>query len=104
MPFSIMGRTGLGMRQVVGFWDRSTGRGTFGGEFGVRDCNQWNFTAYVCDNAATRPSSQITLGKLVFISSNSFAYDSLGAIHWLLYKTAYFSAILFARVLKTVLY
>ena len=23
------------------------------------------FTAYVCDSAATRPSSQITLGKLV---------------------------------------
>ena len=24
-----------------------------------------DFTAYVCDSAATRPSSQITLGKLV---------------------------------------
>ena len=24
------------MRQVVGFWDRSTGRGTFEGEFGAR--------------------------------------------------------------------
>ena len=42
----------------MGFGDRSTGRGTFGGEFGAR-------TAYVCDSAATRPSSQITLGKLV---------------------------------------
>ena len=27
MPFGIIGRTGPGMRQVVGFGDRSTGRG-----------------------------------------------------------------------------
>ena len=40
MPFSIIGRTGPGMRQVVGFGDRSTGRGTFGGEFGARHCPQ----------------------------------------------------------------
>ena len=40
MPFGIIGRTGPGMRQVVEFGDRSTGRGTFGGEFGVRHCNQ----------------------------------------------------------------
>ena len=31
---------GPGMRQVMGFGDRSTGRGTFGGEFGARHCNQ----------------------------------------------------------------
>ena len=41
MPFGIIGRTGPGMRQVVEFEDRSTGRGTFGGEFGARHCNQW---------------------------------------------------------------
>ena len=41
MPFGIIGRTGLGIRQVVGFGDRSTGRGTFEGEFGARHCNQW---------------------------------------------------------------
>ena len=40
MPFGIIGRTGPGMRQV-GFGDRSTGRGTFGAEFGARHCNQW---------------------------------------------------------------
>ena len=40
MPFSIIGRTGLGMRQVVGFVDRSTGRGTCRGEFGARHCPQ----------------------------------------------------------------
>ena len=40
MQFGIIGRTGPGMRQVVGFGDRSTGRGTFGGKFGARHCNQ----------------------------------------------------------------
>ena len=46
----------------MGFGDRSTGRGTFGCEFGARHCNEWGLTF-----AATRPSSQITLGRLVFI-------------------------------------
>ena len=41
MPFAIIARTGAGTRQVVGFGDRSTGRGTFGGEFGARHCKQW---------------------------------------------------------------
>ena len=49
--------------QVVGFDDRSTGRGTFGGTFGARHRNQWGL--YMCDSTATRPSSQITLGRLV---------------------------------------
>ena len=41
MPFGIIGRTGSGMRQVLGFSSRSTGRGTFGGAFGAHRCNQW---------------------------------------------------------------
>ena len=66
MPFGVIGRTGTRMRQIVWFGDRSTGSGTFGGEFGARHCNQWGlYTAYVCNSAATRPSSQITLGRLV---------------------------------------
>ena len=40
MPFGIIGRTGPGTRQVVGFGNLSTGRGTFGGAFGARHCNQ----------------------------------------------------------------
>ena len=36
MPFAVTGRTGPGMRQVLGFGDRSTRRSTFGGEFGAR--------------------------------------------------------------------
>ena len=47
MPFGIIGRTGPGMRHVVGFGDRSTGRGTFGGEFGARHCNQWGLVIIV---------------------------------------------------------
>ena len=39
MPFGIVGRTGPGMRRVVGFWDRSTGRGTFEREFGACHCS-----------------------------------------------------------------
>ena len=41
MPFGIVSETGPGMRQIVGFGDRSTERGTFGGEFGSRHCNKW---------------------------------------------------------------
>jgi len=36
LPFGIVGRTGPGMRQVLGFGDPSTARGTFGGEIGAR--------------------------------------------------------------------
>ena len=39
MSFGIIGETGPGMRQIVGFGDRSTGRGTFGGKFEARHCN-----------------------------------------------------------------
>ena len=34
MPFGMVGRTVLGMRQVVGFGDWSTGRGNFRVKFG----------------------------------------------------------------------
>ena len=63
MPFGIIRRTGPGMRQVVGFGDWSMGRNTFGDKFGARRCNQWDLTF-----AATRPSSQITLCRLVQFS------------------------------------
>jgi len=54
------------MRQVLEFGDRSTGRAIyFGGEFGRAIVTNGDFTAYVCDSATTRPSSQITLGRLV---------------------------------------
>ena len=71
MSFDIIGRMGPGMRQV-GFGDRSTGSGTFGGKFGVRHCNQWGLTF-----TATRPSSQITLGRLVNKDTDIEAQRSL---------------------------
>ena len=61
MPFGIVGRTGSGMRQVAGLGDPSTGRGSFGGEFRARRCNQWGLYGVVFDSAATWPSSQIIL-------------------------------------------
>ena len=39
--FGTIGRTGPRMRQVLGFANRFTGRGTFGGEFEPHHCNQW---------------------------------------------------------------
>ena len=63
MPFGIIGRTGLGMRQIVRFGDRSMGRGTFGGEFGARHCNQWGlFGVRVrhCRNALTSTAGTIS--------------------------------------------
>ena len=74
MPFGIIGQTGPGMRQVVGFGDRPTGTGTFGGEFGARHCNQWGLYGVRCDSAATRPFSQITLCKLVVITELTIVY------------------------------
>ena len=67
-PFGIVGRTGLEMRQEVGFGDRFTGRGTLGANLGRTIVTSGDFTAYVCDSAATWPSSQITLGRLVTVS------------------------------------
>ena len=71
MPFGIIGRTGPGMRQVVGFGDRSTGRGTFGANLGRAIVTNGDFTAYVCNRAATRPSSQITFFRLVITNQMS---------------------------------
>ena len=59
MPFGIIGRTGPGMWQVAAFGDRSTERGTFGGEFGARHCNQWGLYGVrvrQCRDAALFPN------------------------------------------------
>ena len=68
MPYGMIGGTGPMMRQVVKFGDRSTGRGTFGANLGRAIVTNGDFTAYVCYSAATRPSSQNTLGRLVLVS------------------------------------
>ena len=53
MPFGIIGWTGPAMRQVVGFGDRSTARGTFGANFWRAIVTNGDFTTYVCDSAST---------------------------------------------------
>ena len=53
MPFGTIGRTGPGMRQVMGFGDRCTGRGTFGANLDRTIVTNGDFTASVCDSAST---------------------------------------------------
>ena len=65
MPFGVIGQTHPGIRQIVRFGDRSMRMGTSGENLGRTIVTNGDFTAYVCDSAAMRPSSQITLGKLV---------------------------------------
>ena len=60
MPFGIIGRTGPEMRPIVGFGDRSTGRGTYGANLGCAIVTNGDFAAYVCDNAST-------VGELRFV-------------------------------------
>ena len=50
---------------IVGFGDLSTGRVLLGANLRRAIVTSGDFMAYVCDGAATRPSSQITLGRLV---------------------------------------
>ena len=69
MPFGIVDRTGPGMRQVVGFGDQSTGRGTFGGEFVARRCPQGP-TGRTCATAPQRgPLDKLLWADLLHISS-----------------------------------
>ena len=67
MPFGILGQTDPGMRQIVGFGDQSTGRGTFGANLGRAIVTNGDFKAYVWTFATTRPSSYITLCRFVFM-------------------------------------
>ena len=68
MPFGIVDRTASGIRHVLGLGDRSRVKGTFDVKFAL--CS--NIAPAGCGSravrstfAATRPSSQITLGRLV---------------------------------------
>ena len=58
------------MRQVVGFGIGPRKGVLLGANLGRAIVTNGDFTAYVCDSAATRPSSQITLGRLVQPVSN----------------------------------
>ena len=65
MPFGIIGRTGPGTRQIVGLGIGPRKGVLLGASLGPAIVKNGDFTAYVCDSAATQPSSQITLGTLV---------------------------------------
>ena len=69
MPFGVIGRTSPGMRQVVGFGDRSTVRGTFGSEFVACHCPQ-KPTGRMCATAPRRsPLTKLLWTDLLHISS-----------------------------------
>ena len=53
MPFRVIGRTSPGMRQVVRFGHRRTGRVLSGAHLGRAIVTNGDFTAYVCDSAPT---------------------------------------------------
>ena len=79
MLFGIIGRTGPEMRQVVGFGDRTIGPRVgllLGTNLGCAIVTNGDFMAYVYDSAATRPSSQITLCKLVIIINTAIQLTS----------------------------
>ena len=53
----------------IGVWGSFCRKGYFlGANMGHAIVTNRDFTAYVCDSAATRPSFQITLGKLLIIT------------------------------------
>ena len=64
MPFGVIGRPGPGMRQVVGFGIGPQEGVLSGANLGRAIVTSGDFMAYVYTFAATRPSSQITLGLL----------------------------------------
>ena len=65
MPFGMVCRTGPGMRQVVGFGDRSTGRSNFGGEYGAPHCNRREVCGITGLNCVNRRSCGYRLGWCV---------------------------------------
>ena len=75
MPFGIVGRTGPVMRQMVGFGDRSTGRGTFGGRIWGAPLFTGTYRAYgvlQCRDAALLPNyfGQTCYLLLLHVASN----------------------------------
>ena len=66
-PFGTVGRTGPRMRQVLGFGNLSTGRGTFGGEFGAHHCPQGPIGPTCATVLWRGPLAKFTLGRLVII-------------------------------------
>ena len=51
MRFGMVDRTGPGMRQVLGFADRSAERGNFGANLERPIVTNGDFAAYLCESA-----------------------------------------------------
>jgi len=51
MRFGVVGRMGPGMKQVVGFADRATGKGNLRANMGRPIVTNGDFVAYVCESA-----------------------------------------------------
>ena len=65
MLFGTIGRTGPGMRQVAGLGIGPREGVLFGANLGHAIVTNGDFTAYMCDSAAMRPSSQNTFGSII---------------------------------------
>jgi len=70
MPFGIIGRRVQGSGRYWGLAIGPREAVLLGANLGCAIVTNGDFTAYVCNSAATWPSSQITLGKLVIFSNN----------------------------------
>ena len=67
MPFGIIGRTGPGMRQLVGFGDQSTVRGIFGGKYGAHH-DPRGPTGHTCATAPRHgPLAKLLWADLLFL-------------------------------------
>ena len=69
-PAAVWHRKSDGSRDEArgGIWRSVRGKGYFWGRIlGRAIVFSGDFTAYVCDSSATRPSSQLTLGRLVSV-------------------------------------
>ena len=86
MPFAIIGRTGPLMRQVMWFGDRSTGRGTFGGEFGPRYCNQWGLYGVSVRQCLNRRNCSLCLlsavGRGIAVLDGVHVMQGEGEVLW----------------------
>ena len=70
MPFGIIGRMGPGMRQVVGFGDRSPRKGTFGGEFGTRHCPRGSVGRTCATTPRRGPLAKLLWADLFYLISS----------------------------------
>ena len=83
MPFGIIGRTGPRMRKLVGFGNRSTGRGTFGVEFGDTIVTNGDLYGVHVQQRGDAALFKITLGRLVrIVTVLMLACSEMSCKHW----------------------